>query len=149
MVKNYLQAVRYQNLIIIFFLFWGLNFNYSHVESSLNLDVLLLSLSIIFTASSGYLINNLNDIKSDLTNNKNQFGFTKRYYLTTYFINVACSFIFLFLSGLSGAWIQLVFYCHLLVISYSILLQHIPLLGNLAVALQWTSMLRVVLITKA
>ena len=135
MVKNYLQAVRYQNLIIIFFLFWGLNFNYSHVESSLNLDVLLLSLSIIFTASSGYLINNLNDIKSDLTNNKNQFGFTKRYYLTTYFINVACSFIFLFLSGLSGAWIQLVFYCHLLVISYSILLQHIPLLGNLAVAL--------------
>lgn len=135
MVKNYLQAVRYQNLIIIFFLFWGLNFNYSHVESSLNLDVLLLSLSIIFTASSGYLINNLNDIKSDLTNNKNQFGFTKRYYLITYLLNVACSFIFLFLSGLSGAWIQLVFYCHLLVISYSILLQHIPLLGNLAVAL--------------
>ena len=135
MVKNYLQAVRYQNLIIIFFLFWGLNFNYSHVESSLNLDVLLLSLSIIFTTSSGYLINNLNDIKSDLTNNKNQFGFTKRYYLITYLLNVACSFIFLFLSGLSGAWIQLVFYCHLLVISYSILLQHIPLLGNLAVAL--------------
>ena len=135
MVKNYLQAVRYQNLLIIFFLFWGLIFNYSHVESSLNLDILLLSFSIIFTASSGYLINNLNDIKSDLTNNKNQFGFSKRYYLTTYFINVACSFIFLFLSGLSGAWIQLVFYCHLLVISYSILLQHIPLLGNLAVAL--------------
>jgi len=135
MVKNYLQAVRYQNLLIIFFLFWGLIFNYSHVESSLNLDILLLSFSIIFTASSGYLINNLNDIKSDFTNNKNQFGFTKRYYLTTYFINVACSFIFLFLSGLSGAWIQLVFYCHLLVISYSILLQHIPLLGNLAVAL--------------
>ena len=97
--------------------------------------MLLLSLSIIFTASSGYLINNLNDIKSDLTNNKNQFGFTKRYYLITYLLNVACSFIFLFLSGLSGAWIQLVFYCHLLVISYSILLQHIPLLGNLAVAL--------------
>ena len=135
MVKNYLQAVRYQNLLIIFFLFWGLTFNYSHVESSLNLDILLLSFSIIFTASSGYLINNLNDIKSDLTNNKNQFGFSKRYYLTTYFINVAFSFIFLFLSGLSGAWIQLVFYCHLLVISYSILLQHIPLLGNLAVAL--------------
>ena len=135
MVKNYLQAVRYQNLLIIFFLFWGLTFNYSYVDSSLNLDVLLLCFSIIFTAASGYLINNLNDIKSDLTNNKNQFGFTKRYYLTTYLLNVVCSFIFLFLSNLSGAWIQLVFYCHLLVISYSILLQHIPLLGNLAVAL--------------
>ena len=135
MVKNYLQAVRYQNLLIIFFLFWGLTFNYSYVDSSLNLDVLLLCFSIIFTASSGYLINNLNDLKSDFTNNKNQFGFTKRYYLTTYLLNVVCSFIFLFLSNLSGAWIQLVFYCHLLVISYSILLQHIPLLGNLAVAL--------------
>lgn len=135
MVKNYFRAVRYQNLLIIFFLFWGLIFNYSHVDSSLNLDILLLSFSIIFTASSGYLINNLYDIKSDLANHKNQYGFTKRYYLTTYIINVACSFIFLFLSDLSGAWIQLVFYCHLLVISYSILLQHIPLLGNLAVAL--------------
>ena len=135
MVKNYFHAVRYQNLLIIFFLFWGLIFNYSHVDSSLNLDILLLSFSIIFTASSGYLINNLYDIKSDLANHKNQYGFTKRYYLTTYIINVACSFIFLFLSDLSGAWIQLVFYCHLLVISYSILLQHIPLLGNLAVAL--------------
>tara|TARA_B100001939_G_scaffold25462_2_gene20622 strand:- start:1539 stop:2399 length:861 start_codon:yes stop_codon:yes gene_type:complete len=135
MVKNYFLAVRYQNLLIIFFLFWGLIFNYNHVDSSLNLDILLLSFSIIFTASSGYLINNLHDIKSDITNHKNQYGFTKRYYLTTYLINVACSFIFLFLSDLSGAWIQLVFYCHLLVISYSILLQHIPLLGNLAVAL--------------
>ena len=135
MVKNYFRAVRYQNLLIIFFLFWGLIFNYSHVDSSLNLDILLLSFSIIFTASSGYLINNLHDIKSDIANHKNQYGFTKRYYLTTYIINVACSFIFLFLSDLSGAWIQLVFYCHLLVISYSILLQHIPLLGNLAVAL--------------
>ena len=135
MVKNYFRAVRYQNLLIIFFLFWGLIFNYSHVDSSLNLDILLLSFSIILTASSGYLINNLHDIKSDIANHKNQYGFTKRYYLTTYIINVACSFIFLFLSDLSGAWIQLVFYCHLLVISYSILLQHIPLLGNLAVAL--------------
>ena len=135
MVKNYFRAVRYQNLLIIFFLFWGLIFNYSHVDSSLNLDILLLSFSIILTASSGFLINNLNDIKSDIANHKNQYGFTKRYYLTTYIINVACSFIFLFLSDLSGAWIQLVFYCHLLVISYSILLQHIPLLGNLAVAL--------------
>ena len=135
MVKNYFRAVRYQNLLIIFFLFWGLIFNYSHVDLSLNLDILLLSFSIIFTASSGYLINNLYDIKSDIANHKNQYGFTKRYYLTTYIINVACSFIFLFLSDLSGAWIQLVFYCHLLVISYSILLQHIPLLGNLAVAL--------------
>ena len=135
MVKNYFRAVRYQNLLIIFFLFWGLIFNYSHVDSSLNLDILFLSFSIIFTASSGYLINNLHDIKSDIANHKNQYGFTKRYYLTTYIINVACSFIFLFLSDLSGAWIQLVFYCHLLVISYSILLQHIPLLGNLAVAL--------------
>ncbi len=134
-MKNYFLAVRYQNLLIIFFLFWGLIFNYNHVDSSLNLDILLLSFSIIFTASSGYLINNLHDIKSDITNHKNQYGFTKRYYLTTYLINVACSFIFLFLSDLSGAWIQLVFYCHLLVISYSILLQHIPLLGNLAVAL--------------
>ena len=135
MVKNYFLAVRYQNLLIIFFLFWGLIFNYNHVDSSLNLDILLLSFSIIFTASSGYLINNLHDIKSDIANHKNQYGFTKRYYFTTYLINVACSFIFLFLSDLSGAWIQLVFYCHLLVISYSILLQHIPLLGNLAVAL--------------
>ena len=134
-MKNYFLAVRYQNLLIIFFLFWGLIFNYNHVDSSLNLDILLLSFSIIFTASSGYLINNLHDIKSDIANHKNQYGFTKRYYLTTYIINVACSFIFLFLSDLSGAWIQLVFYCHLLVISYSILLQHIPLLGNLAVAL--------------
>ena len=136
MVKNYLKSIRFVNLILLFLLFWGLliQLDSKPFFSTVNLDTILLSLSIILTTASGYLINNFFDFNSDAINGKNQFYFSKSHYLISYIIHVLLSFIFIFISDLSGAWIQLVFYCHSLVLFYSVLLQHIPIIGNLSVA---------------
>ena len=136
MVKNYLKSIRFVNLILLFLLFWGLLIQHESKPffSSVNLDSFLLSLSIILTTASGYLINNFFDFNSDAINGKNQFYFSKSHYLISYIIHVLISFIFIFITDLSGAWIQLVFYCHSLVLFYSVFLQHIPIIGNLSVA---------------
>ena len=135
MVKNYLKSIRFVNLILLFLLFWGLLIQHESKPffSSINLDAILLSLSIILTTASGYLINNFFDFNSDAINGKNQFYFSKSHYLISYIIHVLLSFIFIFITDLSGAWIQLVFYCHSLVLFYSVFLQHIPIIGNLSV----------------
>ncbi len=137
MVKNYLKSIRFVNLILLFLLFWGLLFQIKSKPffSTVNLDTTLLSLSIILTTASGYLINNFFDFNSDAINGKNQFYFSKNHYLISYIIHVILSFFFIFISDLSGAWIQLVFYCHVLVLFYSVFLQHIPIIGNLTVAI--------------
>ena len=137
MVKNYLKSIRFVNLILLFLLFWGLLFQIKSKPFFLttNLNTFLLSISIILTTASGYLINNFFDFNSDAINGKNQFYFSKSHYLISYIIHVILSFFFIFISDLSGAWIQLVFYCHMLVLFYSVFLQHIPLIGNLAVAI--------------
>ena len=136
MVKNYLKSIRFVNLILLFLLFWGLLIQHESKPffSSINLDAILLSLSIILTTASGYLINNFFDFNSDAINGKNQFYFSKSHYLISYIIHVLLSFILIFITDLSGAWIQLVFYCHSLVLFYSVFLQHIPIIGNLSVA---------------
>ena len=136
MVKNYLKSIRFVNLILLFLLFWGLliQLDSKPFFSTVNLDTILLSLSIILTTASGYLINNFFDFNSDAINGKNQFYFSKSHYLISYIIHVLLSFIFIFITDISGAWIQLVFYCHSLVLFYSVLLQHIPIIGNLSVA---------------
>ena len=136
MVKNYLKSIRFVNLILLFLLFWGLLIQHESKPffSSINLDAILLSLSIILTTASGYLINNFFDFNSDAINGKNQFNFSKSHYLISYIIHVLLSLIFIFITDLSGAWIQLVFYCHSLVLFYSVFLQHIPIIGNLSVA---------------
>ena len=136
MVINYLKSIRFVNLILLFLLFWGLLIQHESKPffSSINLDAILLSLSIILTTASGYLINNFFDFNSDAINGKNQFYFSKSHYLISYIIHVLISFIFIFITDLSGAWIQLVFYCHSLVLFYSVFLQHIPIIGNLSVA---------------
>ena len=136
MVKNYLKSIRFVNLILLFLLFWGLLIQHESKPffSSINLDAILLSLSITLTTASGYLINNFFDFNSDAINGKNQFYFSKSHYLISYIIHVLISFIFIFITDLSGAWIQLVFYCHSLVLFYSVFLQHIPIIGNLSVA---------------
>ena len=137
MVKNYLKSIRFVNLILLFLLFWGLLFQIKSKPFflTINLNTFLLSISIILTTASGYLINNFFDFNSDAINGKNQFYFSKSHYLISYIIHVILSFFFIFISDLSGAWIQLVFYCHMLVLFYSVFLQHIPLIGNLAVAI--------------
>ena len=137
MVKNYFKSIRFVNLILLFLLFWGLLFQIKSKPFflTINLNTFLLSISIILTTASGYLINNFFDFNSDAINGKNQFYFSKSHYLISYIIHVILSFFFIFISDLSGAWIQLVFYCHMLVLFYSVFLQHIPLIGNLAVAI--------------
>ncbi|MEC8616775.1 MAG: UbiA family prenyltransferase [Bacteroidota bacterium] len=137
MVKNYLKSIRFVNLILLFLLVWGLLFQIKSKPFflTINLNTFLLSISIILTTASGYLINNFFDFNSDAINGKNQFYFSKSHYLISYIIHVILSFFFIFISDLSGAWIQLVFYCHMLVLFYSVFLQHIPLIGNLAVAI--------------
>ena len=105
MVKNYLKSIRFVNLILLFLLFWGLLFQIKSKPffSTVNLDTTLLSLSIILTTASGYLINNFFDFNSDAINGKNQFYFSKNHYLISYIIHVILSFFFIFISDLSGA----------------------------------------------
>ena len=100
MVKNYLKSIRFVNLILLFLLFWGLLIQHKAKPffSSANLDTLLLSLSIILTTASGYLINNFFDFNSDAINGKNQFYFSKSHYLISYIIHVLISFIFIFIT---------------------------------------------------
>ena len=78
MVKNYFKAIRIKNLGLLSLLFWGLMLhNYSGIFS-INTDQILLFLSIITTTAAGYLINNYFDLKSDLINNKNISGLSKK-----------------------------------------------------------------------
>ena len=102
--KNYLKSIRFVNLILLFLLFWGLLFQIKSKPffSTVNLDTTLLSLSIILTTASGYLINNFFDFNSDAINGKNQFYFSKSHYLISYIIHVILSFFFIFISDLSG-----------------------------------------------
>ena len=134
MVMKYLKAVRLNNIILLSILFWGLISQHYFNELIFSFDHIWLFLSIIFTLCSGYLINNYYDFNSDNINKKSIKGISKRKYLLYYFINLIMSFACLFISNLSGGWFQLIMICHFLVFTYSLRLQHLPLIGNLLVA---------------
>ena len=131
---KYLKAIRIKNIILLSILFWGLILQHYLNELYFSFDHLWLFLAIIFTLSSGYLINNYYDFNSDIINNKSIKSISKKDYLIFYFINLIISFLCLFISDLSGGWFQLVMICHFSVYIYSLKTQHIPLLGNLMVA---------------
>ena len=134
MVSNYFKSIRLINIILIGILFWGLLTHHYFDNLIFKLDHFWLFLSIIFTLCSGYLINNYYDFESDIINKKNIEGNSRKYYLKAYLIHFILSFICLFISDLSGGWIQLVMICHVLVFIYSFKFQHIPIIGNLIVA---------------
>lgn len=131
---KYLKAVRINNVILISVLFWGLLLNYYSSIFSFSYNHILLYLSIVFTLCSGYLINNFFDIKSDEKNLKEIKNTSAKYFKKYYLINVILSFLFLFISSLSGGWIQLIMICHFLLFIYSFKLQHWPLIGSSTVA---------------
>ena len=135
MVKNYFKAIRIKNLGLLSLLFWGLMLHNYSGSFSIKTDQILLFLSIITTTAAGYLINNYFDLKSDVINNKNISGLSKKKYCLIYIAHVFLSFIFLFASDISPAWIQLVMVCHFIIYLYSLKLQHWPLIGNLVVSL--------------
>ena len=63
MVKDYLKAIRIGNLFLLCLLFWG--FKGLLISSSIfvvELDFILLFAAIVFTAASGYLINDYYDV---------------------------------------------------------------------------------------
>ena len=134
MVSNYFQSIRLINITLIGILFWGLLTHHYFSNLYFKFDHFWLFLSIVFTLCSGYLINNYFDFESDIINKKNIEGISRKYYLKAYLIHLILSFICLFISDLSGGWIQLVMICHLLVFIYSFKFQHFALLGNLIVA---------------
>ena len=133
MVKKYLKSIRIINILLIGILYWGLYFQYN-AASNLNIDHFLLFCSVVFTLCSGYLINNYYDIESDSINKKMIENTSKKYFLILYFLHLILSFLCLFLSNLSGGWVQMVMLCHFLVFYYSLKLQHLPLIGNISVA---------------
>ena len=57
MVKKYFKAIRIKNLALLSLLFWGLMLHHYSENFSFNVDHLWLFFSVIFTTSSGYLIN--------------------------------------------------------------------------------------------
>ena len=97
MVKNYLKSIRFVNLILLFLLFWGLLFQIkpNPFFSTVNLDTILLSLSIILTTAAGYLINNFFDFNSDAINGKKSILFFQK--LLSYFIHY--SYLIIVLLG--------------------------------------------------
>ena len=118
MVKNYFKAIRIKNLGLLSLLFWGLMLHNYSESFSIKTDKILLFLSIITTTAAGYLINNYFDLKSDVINNKNISGLSKKKYYLLYLAHVLLSFIFLFASDISSAWIQLVMVCHFIIYLY-------------------------------
>ena len=135
MVKNYLKSVRITNLILLGVLFWGIMYQTYNNEFSFCIDHLLLFLAIISTTASGYLINNYYDIRSDEINGKSLLKLTSNYLIKGYFLHFILSFVFLVISNLDGGWFIFNLFLHVLLLLYSLKLQHLPILGNLIVAI--------------
>ena len=135
MVKKYFKAIRIKNLALLSLLFWGLMLHHYSEKFLFNIHHLWLFFSVIFTTSSGYLINNYYDINSDELNKKNIEGLSKKFYRNCYLFHFLFSFVILFISNLSAGWMNLVIISHFLVYLYSLKLQHWPIIGNLIVAL--------------
>ena len=135
MVKKYFKAIRIKNLVLLGLIFWGLMLHNYSENFSFKLDHLLLFISIIITTASGYLINNYYDLDSDKINNKNIKDLSKTFYGNCYLLHLLSSLLILFISDLSPSWLNLVIITHVLVFLYSLKLQHLPIIGNLVVAL--------------
>ena len=135
MVKKYFKAIRIKNLVLLGLIFWGLMLHNYSENFSFKLDHLLLFISIIITTASGYLINNYYDLDSDKINNKNIKDLSKTFYRNCYLLHLLSSLLILFISDLSPGWLNLVIITHVLVFLYSLKLQHLPIIGNLVVAL--------------
>ena len=135
MVKKYFKAIRVNNLVLLGLLFWGLMLHNYSENFSFKIDHLLLFISVIITTASGYLINNYYDFDSDEINNKNIKDLSKTFYRNCYLLHLLTSFLILFISDLSASWLNLVMIAHVLVYLYSLKLQHLPIIGNLVVAL--------------
>ncbi|MDB9990172.1 UbiA family prenyltransferase [Flavobacteriales bacterium] len=135
MVKKYFKAIRIKNLVLLGLIFWGLMLHNYSENFSFKLDHLLLFISIIITTASGYLINNYYDLVSDKINNKNIKDLSQTFYGNCYLLHLLSSLLILFISDLSPGWLNLVIISHVLVFLYSLKLQHLPIIGNLVVAL--------------
>ena len=105
-------------------------FNSYKTGLEIETDHFLLFLSIMASTASGYLINNYYDLKSDKINNKLIEGLNAQYFINSYFIHFFSSYIFIFISNLSGGWLMVITLVHILLYLYSLKLQHFPLIGN-------------------
>ena len=137
MVKEIAKAIRLKNLVILSIIFLSIEF-FLHYKVSLtefnNLS-LLAYLSIVFTGAAGYVINDFFDIKSDYINKKKNKTLLpsnklKSLYIFLSFLSIitAClyykqTFFILSISALIALYL------------YSWKLKHLPLIGNLIVAL--------------
>ena len=128
MVKNYFKAVRLLNLALLSFIFWGLMLHIYATGIAFEINHVYLFLAAITTTASGYLINNYYDLQSDKINNKSIIDLDSGYYLKSYFIHFSLSFFFLLISSLFGGWFLLILFLHILVLLYSLKLQHLPLI---------------------
>jgi 4-hydroxybenzoate polyprenyltransferase len=137
MVKEIAKAIRLKNLVILVIIFLSIEFffHYKVPLTEFNNLSLLAYLSIVFTAAAGYVINDLFDIKSDAINKKKN-----KTLLSINKLKILC----IFLSFLSIITACLYYNKTFFILSISALivlylyswkLKHLPLIGNLIIAL--------------
>ena len=145
-IINFLHSIRYKNILLLIFIFFCFEFLFSNTYGyKFDYNTLLAYLSIMFTASAGYLINNIFDIKSDSINNKNQdISINKKQsiiiYLLLVILSLAISFTisttFSVIDSISAdnLFFVIVLTSNIFLFIYSYLFKHIALIGNIIIS---------------
>ena len=145
-ILNFLYSIRYKNILLLLFIFFCFELLFYKTDGyKLDYNNLLAYLSIILSASAGYLINNIFDIKSDFINKKNQdITINKKYSIIIYLVLVILSLAISFTVSTSISVIDsiseenlffvIVLISNIFLFLYSYLFKHIALLGNLIIS---------------
>lgn len=140
-LSSYLKLIRYPNLIIIMGTMMILKFTVFPPESiQKTLVYLIFVLLPVLTAASGYVINDIMDIKTDLINKPEKVflrnGISRKaihiFYITLLIFSILLSEILDYLTGLNMLLVVII--SQFLLILYAFILKKTPLAGNFLVA---------------
>ncbi len=137
MVKEVIKAIRLKNLILLSLIFFTVElFFYLKVPfCSFNLHSFLLYTSALLCAASGYIINDYFDKQSDTINNKlNKSSLSRKSLLVIYLTLILASLSAAILFN-NNSYLYINIFCSLSLFLYSWKLQHLPIIGNLVIAL--------------
>ena len=134
------KLIRIYNLIILFTTHYFIY--YFIIKNQVDLIFFLLTTSTILIAASGYIINDIIDVKSDMINRKNNIiigkHITEKSAIYIYYIFILFSLIFtsLILIKIENYFLFLIMISSILVLRiYSSLLKHRFILGNITVSI--------------
>jgi len=145
-IIDFLNSIRYKNILLLIFIFFCFEFLLSNTYGyKLDYNTVLAYFSILISASAGYLINNILDIKSDFLNKKNQhISINKKHSIIIYFILFISSLILSSAVSTSISVIEsipednlffvIVLTSNIFLFFYSYLFKHIALLGNIIIS---------------